>query len=134
MTDHTASAVGTALVAIGGFAGALLRYATETAAPSTLAATLLVNVLGSFTLGVLFYRTRHGGALGERTWLLVATGGVSSFTTYSTFVVDTVLAAPVTAGLYVLASYTLGFAAAAVGGYGGRRLAGARPSPGGDGP
>jgi len=125
MSGSTPSAVGIGLVATGGFVGALSRYAVEVAIPSALVATLAVNVLGSFALGVLFYGNR-GGLVGERAMLGAATGFISSFTTYSAFVVDTTAVAPTTAGLYVAGSYALGFGAAGLGGYGGRRLGGDR--------
>lgn len=130
MSGSAPSAVGLGLVATGGFAGALSRYAVEMAVPSALAATLAVNVLGSFALGLLFYGSR-GGAVGDRAMLVAATGFVSSFTTYSAFVADMAAVAPTTAGLYVAGSYALGFGAAGLGGHGGRWLVAAVDGPGG---
>ena len=123
---------GIALVATGGFAGALTRYGIDVALPSTLVATLTVNVIGSFVLGLLFFGNRGGDLLGEQATLIGATGFVSSFTTYSTFVVDAVLAAPATAGVYVLASYLLGFGAVLVGRPAGERLARSKTAIGGN--
>ena len=114
MSDHTPPVSTFALVAAGGFAGALSRYAVDLVLLS-LSATLLVNGLGSFVLGLLFYGNRQADVLSGPTMLVAATGFVSSFTTYSTFVVDAVLATPATAGVYVLASYALGFGAVLVG-------------------
>jgi CrcB protein len=122
MSGQSPTAPGTALVAVGGFGGALSRYAVEVALPSALAATLAVNVLGSFALGVLFFANRRGDLVDERTMLVAATGFLSSFTTYSTFVLDTAAAAPVVAGAYVAGSYALGFGAAVLGRRGSRRL------------
>lgn len=110
------------LVAVGGSAGAMLRYGVEGALPSGLGATLAVNVLGSFALGILFFGNRHGELLSGRAMLVVGTGCISSFTTYSTFVVDVATTAPATAAVYVAGSYALGLGAAFVGGQGGRRL------------
>jgi CrcB protein len=93
-----------------------------------------VNVLGSFALGVLFFGSREGDLVSERAMLVAATGFLSSFTTYSTFVIDTVTATPAVAGVYVVGSYALGFGAALAGGHSGRHLAGRRTAPerGGD--
>lgn len=126
MSEHTQSVLRFALVGVGGFAGALSRYAVDLIAPSLLA-TLAVNVAGSFALGLLFYTQRQGDILTAHTMLVAATGFVSSFTTYSTFVVDAVTATPIIAGAYVLASYLLGFGAALVGKWASSRL-GAQPA------
>jgi CrcB protein len=53
--------------------------------------------------------------LSGRARLLVGSGFLSSFTTYSTFVVETVQSAPLVALGYVTASYGLGFAGVLVG-------------------
>ena len=130
MSDHTPTLPGVALVATGGFAGALARYGVDVALTSTLAATLVVNVFGSFALGVVFFGNRRGGLLGDRATLVAVTGFISSFTTYSTFVIDAVVTEPVTAGAYVFASYALGFSAVILGRPVGRRLALLGPTPG----
>jgi len=104
-----------ALVGIGGFAGANLRYAVDLAVGSGLAATLLVNVLGSLALAVLLYESVLIGRGSQRARLTLATGFLSSFTTYSTFVIVTVQSAPLAALGYVLVSYALGFAAVGLG-------------------
>ena len=119
---------GTLFVALGGFLGATARYGVDVALPSALGATLAVNVVGSFLLGVLFFRSRRDDLLDRRLMLLIATGFVSSFTTYSTFVIDALFAAPVTAGLYVIGSYLLGFAAVFFARPAGKRLATRRTS------
>ncbi len=97
------------LIAVGGFAGSALRYAIGLFAPG-LGGTLLVNVVGSFALGIVLYEAMHTGLLGRRTRLIAATGFISSFTTYSTFAVEAALATPVVAVGYVAVSYAFGFA------------------------
>jgi len=97
------------LVGLGGFAGSNLRYFVGLLLPG-LEGTLLVNVVGSFALGVLFYEAVHVGLLASETNLAATTGFLSSFTTYSTFAVETVQQAPAMALLNVLASYALGLA------------------------
>ncbi|EMA61392.1 fluoride efflux transporter FluC [Halorubrum lipolyticum] len=110
--------LGFLLVALGGFVGAVTRYGIDVAVGDvTGAGTLLANVLGSFTLGLLLTRTaRH------RTRLFVGTGALSSFTTYSTFVGDAVTLGTTVGAAYVAASYAAGFAAAAAGLFVGGRL------------
>jgi len=103
-----------ALVAIGGFAGSNLRYLASLFVPG-IGGTLLVNVLGSFALGFLLYEAIHSDILSGRSRLLLGSGFLSSFTTYSTFVVETVQSAPLVAVGYVAASYALGFGAVLAG-------------------
>ena len=110
------------LIAVGGFAGANLRYAVELLVPSSLAATFAVNVAGSFALGVIVYEADVVGAFSEQARYVIATGFLSSFTTYSTFVVDALTATPAVGAAYVLTSYAVGFTAALAGGESVRRL------------
>ncbi len=106
------------LVALGGFIGAAARYGVDLAVGDvTGAGTFLVNVVGSFALGLLVTR-----AASRRTQLLVGTGALSSFTTYSTFVGDAVALGTTAGTAYVAASYAVGFGAAAVGMFSGERL------------
>jgi CrcB protein len=124
-----------ALVGIGGFAGSNLRYFVGRVEPGP-GGTLLVNVLGSLALGFLMYEAIHAGLLSGRTHVVVGSGFLSSFTTYSTFVVETVQSAPLLAVGYVAASYGLGFAGVLAGRALAIRLpAGDRAAhhPGGDG-
>lgn len=107
-----------ALVALGGFAGANARFAVSAAFPG-LRGTLVANVLGSFALGLVLYASQFGAGLSERTRLGVATGFLSSFTTYSTFALQTATA-PTWALANVGATYALGFAAV----FAGRAVAG----------
>jgi len=92
------------LVAVGGFAGAASRYAVALALPDALPwGTLVANGLGSFALGVVLYERHFADALSAETRLVVGTGFLSSFTTYSTFAVETAQLAgsadPVPAGV-----------------------------------
>jgi CrcB protein len=113
------------LVAIGGVAGALARWGLAVALPE-LGGTLAANVLGAFALGaVVAYDTT--GRLSPVTRAAVATGFISSFTTYSTFAVESALAgSPALLVGNVVATYALGFGAAAAG------LALGRRAPGGE--
>ena len=97
------------LVAVGGFAGSNLRYLVDLLVGG-IAATLLVNVAGSFALGVVLYGVRWLGRLAPGTRAVVATGFLSSLTTYSTFALRTVQSPPAVLLGNVLANYALGFA------------------------
>ena len=100
---------GAALVAAGGFVGAVLRYGVGAALPGV-TGTLAVNVLGSFALGVAASTLADG-----RLRLLLATGVLSSFTTYSAFAVETVTATAALGALNVVTTYALGVMAALAG-------------------
>ncbi|UPV76173.1 CrcB family protein [Halorussus limi] len=104
------------LVAVGGFAGATLRHAVAGALPGGfLWGTLAVNVAGSFALGVLLFEAKVAGRLGAETRLVLGTGFLSSFTTYSTFALQTAALSPGWAVVNVGANYALGFLAAVAG-------------------
>lgn len=102
------------LVAVGGFAGANLRHFLGVVVPG-LGGTFTANVLGCLALGFLAYEAELVGVLSEETWHLAATGFLSSLTTYSTFALETVQAAPMLAAANVVANYVVGFAAVLVG-------------------
>ena len=101
-------------VALGGAIGSVLRY-LMVAGIGAPVATLLVNVLGSFIMGVLFI------ALAARTNLspLFMTGILGGFTTFSAFSLDALTlwenGQTVQATLYVLASVILTLVAVALG-------------------
>ncbi|MEF8777656.1 MAG: CrcB family protein [Natronomonas sp.] len=100
------------LVALGGFAGATARHAVTVVLPATFPwGTLAVNVVGSFLLGLVVYRTRERGPISPRIRLAVSTGFISSFTTYSTFAAETVGLDPALAALNIAGNYILGFLA-----------------------
>ncbi|WP_248515644.1 fluoride efflux transporter FluC [Salinarchaeum laminariae] len=108
------------LVATGGFTGAIARFLVDEAMGASLQSTLLVNVVGSFALALLLARLLNpsGSELPtgrRRLQRFGATGFLSSFTTYSTFVVGTLKQEPAVAVGYVLATYAAGFAAAGLG-------------------
>jgi CrcB protein len=113
-----------ALVALGGFAGSNARYLVDRLLPG-LDGTLLVNVLGSLALGFLLAES-VGHLLAGRSRLVFAAGFLASFTTYSTFAVETVRAPGVWPLLNVAATYALGFGAVLVGHALARRVGGVR--------
>ncbi|MFB6083729.1 MAG: CrcB family protein [Halorientalis sp.] len=105
------------LIAVGGFVGAVLRHGVALALPTTPLpwGTLAANAAGSFALGVLLYESHLADALSPETRLVFGTGFLSSFTTYSTFAVETAGLAPRLAVANVAANYALGFLAVLVG-------------------
>ena len=76
-----------ALIGIGGFFGAIARYLISTSA-APLASTLMVNIAGSFLLGLLMYANEYTGRFSPKTRYFAATGFFGSFTTFSTFAVQ----------------------------------------------
>ena len=104
------------LVAVGGFTGAVCRHAVAVALPGGFPwGTLAVNVAGSFALGVLLYEAHLADVLSAETRLVVGTGFLSSFTTFSTFAVETAGLAPPLAVANVAANYSLGLLAVLLG-------------------
>jgi CrcB protein len=103
-----------ALVAVGGFAGANLRHLLAVVWPG-LAGTLVANATGSLALGAVAAGARQTGAVSPRLYTLVTTGVLSSFTTYSTFVLQSATAPPGLLLANVVGTYALGLAGAATG-------------------
>jgi len=103
------------LVGIGAFAGANIRYLFELVIEPTLLSTGIVNIVGCFALGVIVYEGQFVGLVSGRSQQVFGTGFLSSFTTYSTFVIDAVTASPAVGMTYVFGSYALGFASVVLG-------------------
>ncbi len=108
-------------VAIGGATGALARYSVYRAiawhGPGFPVATLVVNVLGSFAMGLLVTACAH--RFGNHYAPLLLTGFLGGFTTFSAFSLDalTLWERGQGAGmaLYVVASVLLSLLAVLVG-------------------
>ncbi len=82
-------------VAIGGAAGSLLRYVAMSAVGHWLGAgfpwgTLLVNVAGSFVMGVLVEGWALAWSAGPELRAFLTVGVLGGFTTFSTFSLDVV--------------------------------------------
>jgi len=78
------------LVGIGGFVGSVTRYLVAVLFSSQISsvfpfATLTVNVLGCFLIGILFALSDRGNLLSPEWRILLTTGFCGGFTTFSTF-------------------------------------------------
>lgn len=83
-------------VAIGGAVGALARHGVSTAVVEALGprfplGTLVVNVAGSFAMGWLFALFTGRMDVSPELRLLVTTGLLGAFTTFSTFSIETLV-------------------------------------------
>ena len=110
-------------VMIGGAVGSGLRYLVAVALPVHHDAfpwpTFLVNLLGSFVLGVLSGLALRSDILSRTTLLLVGTGLCGGFTTFSTFSMESVGLLQAghagNAAMYMAGSLVGGLGAAALG-------------------
>ncbi len=112
------------LVFLGGGAGSVLRYAVGRAAANLLPSaflwgTLAVNVVGSFAAGFLIgWLAIRQPAQSSGLHLLLMTGFLGGFTTFSAFSVETMSLAArsqATAAMYVVATLALTLGAAGAG-------------------
>ena len=112
------------IVAAGGAVGTGLRYAIGLSMPTPAAlplATLGINVVGAFLLGVLLEGLAHHGrddAPSRRIRLGIGTGGLGGFTTYSALATETVTLGAAHPGLaiaYALGTLVFGAAASIAG-------------------
>lgn len=98
-------------VALGATIGASLRYAVALWAAAHLGATfpygtLLVNVIGSFILGLFLTIVTERLAISTEWRLVIATGFCGSLTTFSTFSYETVQL--LTEGSYLAGALNIG--------------------------
>lgn len=121
--------VATLHVALGGAAGAALRYQTGRAMTNWLGApivtafpfaTLAVNAVGSLLMGLLAgWLARHGGENSEQLRVLLGVGLLGGFTTFSAFSLEMVLMIErgqyLFASLYAILSFALGISGLMVG-------------------
>lgn len=113
------------LVAVGGGAGSALRYLVTNAVPRATSlpgwplGTLVVNVSGSLLIGFIAGLVFARQVPGEGLRLLLVTGLLGGYTTFSAFSLENLLlirdGAVLVALANALAQVTLGLAAAALG-------------------
>jgi len=106
-------------VALGGALGACARYGTATLAlrllgPGYPYGTLIVNIFGSFLMGLLIETMALKWSPSPEMRSLLVTGFLGAFTTFSTFSLDVALqvekGAYLAAGGYILLSVILSIA------------------------
>ncbi len=84
-----------ALVALGGALGSISRFGVATAMAAIVGAgfpwaTLTVNIVGSFLIGLITALGLELGRLPDEVRVFLTTGVMGGLTTYSTFSLDTV--------------------------------------------
>ncbi|ADL07221.1 fluoride efflux transporter CrcB [Thermosediminibacter oceani] len=83
------------LVGVGGIIGAISRFVlgkwiTSKASSAFPFGTWIINISGSFILGILAV-LHFNNAISEGLWLLFCTGFLGAYTTFSTFGYETIL-------------------------------------------
>ena len=120
------------LIGIGGFCGAIARYAVDTWISDAVRTpfpwgTLAINVTGSFALGLLFTLTAERGPLPEELRLPLGVGFLGAYTTFSTFALESLRLADSGSSSLAIAnvagSVLLGLAAVLIGVAIGRAIA-----------
>ena len=124
-------------VAVGSAVGGVARFALaslvqQRAGSNFPLGTLVVNISGSFVLGLVLRYALGTQAISPEVRALLTTGFCGGYTTFSTFTYDTMLlledGQTSRAGLYVLLSVALSLAGAWLGILGGRSLLDMRTS------
>src|SRR6478672_78837 len=112
------------LVGVGGFVGSVARYLVAVLFANQFSsvfpfATLTVNVVGCFLIGIIFALSDRGNILSPEWRVLLTTGFCGGFTTFSTFSYESLRLLQdgeyLYVGAYVLASVVVGLAATYVG-------------------
>ena len=107
-------------VGLGGGIGSMLRYGAALMIPSRyfLYSTLVVNILGSFFIGLIFALSTEG-SLSNNWKLFLAMGICGGFTTFSAFSMENLLLVQngkfIAAIFYIAISVVAGFSAAWMG-------------------
>lgn len=112
------------LIGLGGFAGAIARYLVDTEITARAAhafpfGTLVVNLTGSFLLGLLVALTAERGILPADMRGPVLVGFIGAYTTFSTFMLESwrlvEIGAVGLAAVNLIGSVALGMAALVLG-------------------
>lgn len=112
------------IVGSGGFIGSALRYLVQIYAEKLMSSTFplgtfLVNVTGSFIIGMIYALAEKGNLMSPEWRIFLAVGICGGFTTFSTFTMDNLMLLKDNSILYVLlytgGSLFLGIAAVYLG-------------------
>ena len=123
------------LVAVGSAAGGMSRYLVQAfvqraAGTQFPVGTLVVNVTGSFLLGLIAWYATDSSVLTPELRTLLTVGFCGGYTTFSTFSFEAVAllrdGEPARAALYIVASVALSIAAVVAGFLVGRLAVGSR--------
>jgi fluoride exporter len=81
------------IVGSGGFIGSVLRYLVQVNVEKLMSSTfpmgtLLVNVTGSFIIGIIYAFAEKGNLMSPEWRIFLAVGICGGFTTFSTFTMD----------------------------------------------
>lgn len=84
------------IVGIGGFFGSMGRYIFAQLIyrwfePTFPLSTLVVNILGSFLIGVVYGFTEKGGLISDEWRIFLTVGLLGGFTTFSTFTLEMIV-------------------------------------------
>ena len=118
-------------VAVGGAIGCCARYGVTQLVQLVYGrqfplATLVINVVGCFLMGFLFFETLERVTISPVMRTAILTGGLGGFTTFSTFAMESLLlmedGEKATALWYLALSVILGLAAALLGALLARKL------------
>jgi len=118
-------------VAAGGIVGCCARYGVTQLVQLVYGknfpvATLIINILGCFLMGFLFFETLDRLSISPTLRTAILTGGLGGFTTFSTFTMETFLLFEDGeigySVMYLFLSVFLGLLAAALGAYISRNL------------
>ncbi len=90
------AALGFLIVFLGGGVGAALRHSVNLAATRLVGTTfpygtMVINIVGSLTMGLIVEYFAVKGGLPQRWLLFLTTGVLGGFTTFSAFSLETVL-------------------------------------------
>ena len=109
------------LVGMGGFMGAAARYIIQCFIKTNqpFYTTLLINIIGSFLIGIIIAYSLKNAALNNHWKLFLATGICGGFTTFSTFSMENyhllIEGKYLSALIYITLSIILGVAAVFLG-------------------
>lgn len=108
-------------VGLGGSIGAMLRFLISSVwkTENFPFSTLLINIAGSFFIGMIFAASLKDGVISEQFKLFLATGICGGFTTFSAFSLENMQLIRsgnfLIAGLYIALSILVGIAAVFLG-------------------